>query len=311
MDTRRLVFRQSTALECIITSSHGAPAGRTGNKQVPNFDEEKSFQRGGVIMSLSVQVVALRTRELRELLEDEDKINHTIRCAEKFQGLQRAAENLLLSNKEIAKIGLSQKPKFRDAKLLLAMKYKQLENIRSIIQAKQELIAEKYSVHDAQWSLLKKINHAEQESEMLFQRFAEGKATLAEFLDSFLSLRKLQHIRMTLVKKLKETIELRSTQRLGETHPDTFSAEEIQNACLPVCGLTTAVILPACCHPPFLLPLGAHANTVHRLQHLPFCYDYKKAIRPGAHGRGPKWPVKPVHLQPLKFQQRKRHQEPQ
>lgn len=47
-----------------------------------------------------------------------------------------------VSNKEIAKKGLSQKPKFRDTKLLLAMKYRLLENLRSIIQAKQEHIGE-------------------------------------------------------------------------------------------------------------------------------------------------------------------------
>ncbi|XP_034404891.1 vacuolar protein sorting-associated protein 37D-like [Cyclopterus lumpus] len=248
-------------------------------------------------MSLSAQFGTLRTRELREMLEDEEKINHAIRCSEKFQGLQRAAEVMHVSNKELAKIGLSQKPKFRDAKLLLAMKFKQLENLRSIIQAKQEQLAEGYSVHDARWSLLQKINHAEQECEMLFQRFAEGKTPLAEFLDSFLSSLKLQHIRMALVKKLHKVVELRATQML---EPQPFSAE-IRTACLPLCGLTTAVVVPACCHPPFLLPCGAHANTLHRLQHLPFCLE---SLRPGA-GWGPKWPAKPVHLQPLEVQQRR------
>lgn len=49
---------------------------------------------------------------------------------------------MLVSNQIIAKVGLSQKAKFRDAKLLLAMKYKELENIRSIIQAKHEQLGE-------------------------------------------------------------------------------------------------------------------------------------------------------------------------
>ncbi|XP_068440280.1 vacuolar protein sorting-associated protein 37D-like [Clinocottus analis] len=253
-------------------------------------------------MSLSAQFGSLSTRELRELLEDEEKINHTIRCSEKFQELQTAARQLHVHNKEIAKIGLYQKPKFRDAKLLLAMKYKHLDNLRCIIQAKQEQIAERCSVHAAQWSLLQKVNHAEQECEMLFQRFAEGETPLAEFLDSFLSSRRLQHIRMALVKKLHEVIELRSTQSLGEPIAQHFSA------CLPVRGLTTAVVLPACCHPPFLLPCGAHANTVHHLQHLPFCLE---SLRPGAHTRGPEWPAKTVHLQPLKVQQRRHQQAPQ
>ncbi|XP_032363217.1 vacuolar protein sorting-associated protein 37D [Etheostoma spectabile] len=93
-------------------------------------------------MSLPGHFGALRTRELRELLEDEDKINDITRCSDKFQGLQKAAEKMLVSNQIMAKVGLSQKPKFKDAKLLLAMKYKELENIRSIIQAKHEQLGE-------------------------------------------------------------------------------------------------------------------------------------------------------------------------
>ncbi|XP_034723319.1 vacuolar protein sorting-associated protein 37D-like [Etheostoma cragini] len=93
-------------------------------------------------MSLPGHFGALRTRELRELLEDEDKIKDITRCSDKFKGLQKAAEKMLVSNQIIAKVGLSQKPKFRDAKLLLAMKYKELENIRSIIKAKHEQLGE-------------------------------------------------------------------------------------------------------------------------------------------------------------------------
>ncbi|XP_070761308.1 vacuolar protein sorting-associated protein 37D-like [Enoplosus armatus] len=267
-------------------------------------------------MSLSAQFGALRTRDLRELLQDEDRINHIIRCSDKFQGLQRAADNMLLSNQKLAKVGLSQKPQFRDAKLLLAMKYKEVDKLRGVIQAKQEQLAEKYSAHYYQQCLLKKISHAEEECELLFQRFAEEKTPLADFLDSFLTLQKLHHIRLVLVKKLQDITELKSTQRLSEVHPNAqlFSArspEQIHNTCLPVCGLTTAVVLPACCHPPFLLPFGTHVNAAQCLQHLPFCHDYNESLHAGAHGRGPKWPPRPVRLQPLKVQQRRHQQAPQ
>ncbi|KAK5868847.1 hypothetical protein PBY51_009824 [Eleginops maclovinus] len=248
---------------------------------------------------------ALRTRELRELLDDEDTIRHIIRGSDKVQGLQSAAEKMLLSNTKLAKVALSQKPKFRDAKLLLAMKYKELENTRRIIQAKQEQLVEKSSLQCDQWSLLKKVNHAEEECEMLCQSFEEGNTLLADFLNSFLGSRKIQHIRMVLVKKLQEVIEFESTQWLSEMHPDT------PNTCLPACGLTTAVVLPACCHPPFLLPLGIHVNTAHRLQHLPFCHDYNESLRPRVHGRGPRWPTRPARLPPLKVQKRRHQQAPQ
>ncbi|XP_070685459.1 vacuolar protein sorting-associated protein 37D-like [Pempheris klunzingeri] len=259
-------------------------------------------------MSLSVQFGALRTRELRELLQDEDKINHIVRCSEKLQRVQRAAEKMLVSNQKLAKVALSHKQTFRDAKLVLAKKYRELEKLRSIIQAKQEQLAEKYSLPHAQCCLLGKINRAEEECELLFQRFAEGKTPLEDFLDSFLSSQKLQHVRLVLVKKLQEMTELQSTGRLSEIYPDT---EQIHNACLPVCSLTTAVILPACCHPPFLLPFATHLNAAHCLQHLPSCHDYSGSLSPGVHGRAPKWPARPVRLQPLRVQQRRHQQAPQ
>lgn len=148
--------------------------------------------------------------------------------------------------------------------------------------------------------------------QMLFQKFAEGNTTLEEFLNSFLSLRKLQHIRMTLVKRLQGIVELGSFHRLTEIHPGRqhFPAEEIHDDCLPLCSLTAAVVSPACCRPVFRLPFGGLANTVYRVHHLPLCHDYSESLRPGAQGRGSKRPARPVHLQPLKVHQRRHQQAP-
>lgn len=77
-----------------------------------------------------------------------------------FQGLQRAAEKMLLSNQKMAKVSLSQKPTFRNAKLLLAVKYKELEKLRGIIQAKQEQLGEF-------WKILRFFNLAKLRSHFL------------------------------------------------------------------------------------------------------------------------------------------------
>ncbi|KAM9734103.1 uncharacterized protein ACNS7B_015947 isoform 4-T4 [Menidia menidia] len=106
-----------------------------------------------------------RTRELRELLENEEQIKRIVRCSEKFQRLQWAAEKMLVSNKKLAKDNLSQKPKLRDAKLLLALKYKELEKLRSLVQAKQERL-EKYSIRQVKACLVQKISHTEQQLEL-------------------------------------------------------------------------------------------------------------------------------------------------
>ncbi|CAI5693185.1 unnamed protein product [Oreochromis niloticus] len=245
-------------------------------------------------MSLPVQFHfgVRRTRELRELLEDEDKITHMARSSEKFQRLQQAAQKIRISNQKLAKVNLTQKPKFRDAKLLLAVKYKELKKLRSIIQAKQDQLAEKYSVHYAHWCLLNKIRHAEEESE----RFTDGKTAIQDFLELFVSSQKLHHIRLVLVRKLQEIIrnETTTAQRLSEAHYLSLGLPE-------QVSLTTAVVLP-----PFLLALGAHINTVPCIQPSVFCSDEDELLQMEMHRRG----RKPTRLQPLSMQPRRHQQAP-
>ncbi|XP_030008604.1 uncharacterized protein LOC115431988 isoform X2 [Sphaeramia orbicularis] len=225
---------------------------------------------------------------------------------------------MLLSNQKLAKSSLSQRPKFRDAKFLLAVKYKELEKLKNIIQAKQERLAEKNSAHYVQHCLMKKINDAEEECELLFQRFEEGKVPPAYFLDSFLSLRKSHHITLVLLKKLQEVTDRKQSQRPDVIHPSAQYLsvgfpQQIHNP-----SRVPAVLWPTCCHPltsppliypPILLPFGAHVGTDHCLQDLSFCLN-SVSLHPGLHGQGVKWPVRPVRLQPLKGQHRRHEQGP-
>lgn len=68
---------------------------RTHQVAYYTFDEAKSRS---VIMSLSLQFGALRTRELRELLEDEDKISLIIRRSEKVSPLTHSNLHYMTSS---------------------------------------------------------------------------------------------------------------------------------------------------------------------------------------------------------------------
>ncbi|KAF7218424.1 vacuolar protein sorting-associated protein 37D-like [Nothobranchius furzeri] len=236
---------------------------------------------------MSVQVGALRTSELRELLEDEVKISRMVRSSRKSQRLRYAAEKLLDSNEKLAKSSLSLKPKFRDTKLLLGMKHKEQENLRCIMRAKQEQLAEMKSICDAELRLLQKINRADEEFELLFQRFAEGETALAEFLESFLVSRKLHHVRLMQVKKLQEIKEHEVKPTLNQFFP-----VGIPHQIHPIYGLTTAAYDP----PLFLLPLCTYSDPGDSLQQSPFGFGHPVRCR---------WPVRPGRLQPLMMQQRK------
>ena len=152
----------------------------------------------------------------------------------------------------------------------------------------------------------------------MFQMFAEGQTPLADFLGSFLSSRKLHHIRLVLVKKLREMMDRHGEETgagPGEGHLGAQDflvgfPEHVHDPCHPVCGLTAAVVLPPCCHPPFL-PLCDPGTAAHCPPHWPVFvgYDYEW-LRPGVRGRGPGWPTTPVRLQPLRVQQRRHRQAP-
>lgn len=95
----------------------------------------------------STRSLGAATRWVPHTPEDyEEKLwKHCYRYAwfhPQVQGLQRAAAKMLASNRKLAKVSLSKKPAFRDSKLLLAKKYKELETLRSIIEAKQEQLGE-------------------------------------------------------------------------------------------------------------------------------------------------------------------------
>lgn len=130
-------------------------------------------------------------------------------------------------------------------------------------------------------------------SQLLFQRFTDGKTAIQDFLELFVSSQKLHHIRLVLMKNLQEIIrnETKTAQRLSEAHYLSLGLPE-------QVSLTTAAVLP-----PFLLVLGAHINTVPCIQPSLFCSDEDELLRMGVHLRG----RKPIRLQPLNMQPR-RHQ---
>lgn len=142
-------------------------------------------------------------------------------------------------------------------------------------------------------------------SQLLFQRFVEGKVPLADFLDSFHGLRKLQHISLILLKKLQEATEVRPPQRLSQVQPDSQCLsgafpDQIHNLCLPVCGLSTAVLL---------LPFDPHVSS--GLCPTGNCFHQPEFLPAGRRGPGQKWPSRAVRLQPLNLQHSRHHQGPQ
>ncbi|XP_062392134.1 vacuolar protein sorting-associated protein 37D [Sardina pilchardus] len=149
----------------------------------------------------------LNTSELRELLQDEEKMDQIVRLNEKFQELQVDREGLLTSNRSLAEESLARRPHLQNGKLQLAAKYEELARLTTACREKQsrlEAYTEKHSPKTAQNLLLEEVGRAEEESEDLLERFMEGRVSLEGFLESFQSSRKVYHIRRAQAEKIQE-----------------------------------------------------------------------------------------------------------
>eukprot|EP00064_Thunnus_orientalis_P011273 superscaffoldBa00001612_g11303 len=111
---------------------------------------------------------ALSTSELRELLQNDDKMDQIIRLNEKFQDLQVDREMLLTSNRSLAEESLARRPRLNNGKLQLAEKYRELSNLATTCWEKQSQLESrglKHSLQTAQNLLQEEVARAEEHSE--------------------------------------------------------------------------------------------------------------------------------------------------
>lgn len=220
---------------------------------------------------------ALSTSELRELLQNDDKMDQIIRLNEKFQDLQVDRETLLTSNRSLAEESLARRPRLNNGKLQLAEKYRELSNLATTCWEKQsqlETRGQKHSLQTAQNLLQEEVARAEEHSEELLEKFMEGNVSLDEFLDSFQSSRKTYHIRRAQAEKIQEIAQAKKqpgkTKRAEESkvpevkkdseqpqepqRPNGFVAQGPLRVFQVRYGLTPAILLP---HYPVSPPASA------------------------------------------------------
>ncbi|CAL8398799.1 unnamed protein product [Boreogadus saida] len=163
---------------------------------------------------------ALSTSELRELLQNEDKMDQIINLNEKFQELQLQRESLLASNRGLAEESLARRPPLNTGKLQLAEKYRQLSDLTTVCREKRKQLethGPRSSPQAAQTLLREEVAQAEEQSEELLERFMEGSVNLESFLESFQGSRKTYHVRRAQVEKVQELC--RAKRPSNETKP--------------------------------------------------------------------------------------------
>ncbi|XP_071362556.1 vacuolar protein sorting-associated protein 37D isoform X2 [Trachinotus anak] len=219
---------------------------------------------------------ALSTSELRELLQDDDKMDRIIRLNE--TELQVDREMLMTTNRSLAEESLARRPRLNNGKLQLAEKYRELSNLATKCWEKQSQLdarVQKHSLQTVQNLLQEEVARAEEQSEELLEKFMEGNVSLDEFLDSFQSSRKTYHIRRAQAEKMQEIAQAKrqpsktkeeskapevkrdSEQPQEPQRPNGFVAQGPLRVFQVRYGLTPAILLP---HYPVSPPASAPAH---------------------------------------------------
>ncbi|XP_072530529.1 vacuolar protein sorting-associated protein 37D [Salminus brasiliensis] len=263
----------------------------------------------------------LNTSELRELLQDEEKMDQIVRLNEKFQELQVDRETLLATNRSLAEESLARRPRLQNGKLQLASKYDELAKLTAACREKQSRLEghmKKHSPQTAQNLLQEEVARAEEQSEALLDRFMEGQVPLEGFLDSFQSFRKTYHIRRAQAEKIQELNRTERKQRKRLEEEEVRKKEEVPKEPRPNgitahgpprvfqlrYGLTPAILVP--------LSTSSAAASAASLSPLDSCSSQPQASGPSAPhscpgqpvglrviGQLPGWPARPVRLQQL------------
>ncbi|KAI4887277.1 hypothetical protein NFI96_021661 [Prochilodus magdalenae] len=148
----------------------------------------------------------LNIAQLRDLLEDEESLLCTIRSSNKFQDLQKQTKVKWASNRRLAEANLSYQPYLLNNKTLLAEKYQLLGQALSSLRHKQRKLDAWHGqlrLKTTRQSLKQKAADFMNESESLWQRFLEGNLLLLDFMESFLSARKLYYRVLVQVMKMQ------------------------------------------------------------------------------------------------------------
>ncbi|XP_012530289.1 vacuolar protein sorting-associated protein 37B [Monomorium pharaonis] len=147
--------------------------------------------------------------ELKELLNDDGKFEDIVKDIKQFKDFETEKEMLMASNRSLAEFNLAKQPELEDGKQVLKELSEQANQLCTSVKNKLDEMRDKsgtMTVDTALDLLQAAAAEIEEESEGIAEKFLAGDIEVDEFLDQFLSRRKLMHLRKVKVDKLRELI---------------------------------------------------------------------------------------------------------
>uniref|UniRef100_A0A1I8ARW0 VPS37 C-terminal domain-containing protein n=1 Tax=Steinernema glaseri TaxID=37863 RepID=A0A1I8ARW0_9BILA len=151
------------------------------------------------------QIRNLSYGELKDLHENEAKIDAIIEALPQIRALPNEKDMVLAQNKSYAECNLALEPKLNEAKAELMENYRKALEYKSQVEAlKSQLdeVSSKRSIDSTCACLQAAVREAEDESEKLMEDLQQGKLEPEKFVEEYVKKRTLAHKRKIKSEKL-------------------------------------------------------------------------------------------------------------
>lgn len=149
----------------------------------------------------------LSVAELKELLEDSEKLTNLTNDSPEIQNVQLEKEMAFATNRSLAEKNLELKPHLENEKTQLSEKYQQLQVLSNKCQQHTEKLgklAASYKPDQLLNWLQNECANSDEVSENAAEAFLAGEVPLESFLEDFPRKRRLAHIQRVQLEKLEE-----------------------------------------------------------------------------------------------------------
>jgi len=154
------------------------------------------------------KITRMSKEELNELLNHEEKADDYIKSLDQIKSLNNEKEELMVANKSLAEYNLTQEPILNRKKEQLAEKHREaVQLLQTVNDLKNDLASKSGKIQpDALYTLLQvEVSKAEGESDEVVNDYLDKKFdSTDEFLEKYVALRKVMHMRKAKLDKMGE-----------------------------------------------------------------------------------------------------------
>ncbi|KAK8784531.1 hypothetical protein V5799_009105 [Amblyomma americanum] len=160
----------------------------------------------------------LNTEELQKLLNDDARVDSMVKDLQQVKNAENEREMLLASNKSLADFNLAREPKLRQSRQQLKELYEQAQELMTEVEQNKKTLDSmggQSSLETTLALLQTAAAQAEEESEKVASSFLDGERTVESFLEEFVEVRKLAHLRRIKAEKMTELLTCRLPRPMG------------------------------------------------------------------------------------------------